>query len=348
MSKHEISSISEFLLHAGTDYRVFDMGRTIREIPSQEFLEQENGQIKPAFTRAQHGWFGIVFWDKTRSEQQYIWFVKLPTDENGFIVSACRNHFLQIIVDALGAELENADKKNGQLPENPYSFVPNQNQIADFNSKSKKVLSLGKSQYFDAAKAYIQSPMVIDWQSIALQGLSDLVAEIHSVEIYNAICRHFSQFPEQVQYQLLISMENYPLPDACVQTIVTWLNQHPEDEVKWQHGLRALSQTSDSEKVVAILNQTLQSQLSNKHNILVIISGRLWHHLATPELLLNFFEKVAEADANFDLFMGIFQDLVQLPDIREQVLSMLRTPNKSNSLSAAVGHLFSAHQRQDS
>ncbi|MDO6695640.1 DUF3549 family protein [Aliiglaciecola sp. 3_MG-2023] len=344
MSKHEISSISEFLLHAGTDYRVFDMGRTIREVPSQQFLEQENGQIKPPFTRAQHAWFGIVFWDKTRSEQQYIWFVKLPTDENGLIVSACRNHFLQIIVDALGAELENADKKNGQLPDNPYSFIPNQNQIADFNSKSRGVLSLGKSQYFEAAKAYINSPMVIDWQSIALQGLTDLVADIDAAEIHNSICRHFSHFPEQVQCQLLISMENYPLPDTCMHTILSWMNQHSEDEVKWQHGLRSLSQTADSDKVLALLTQTLESNLSKRHNILVIISGRLWHYLSTPELLLKFFEKVAEADPNFDLFLGIFQDLVQLPDLREQVLAMLRNPSKSDTLSAAVGRLFSAHK----
>ncbi|GAA6184127.1 DUF3549 family protein [Aliiglaciecola sp. NS0011-25] len=344
MSKHEISSISEFLLHAGTDYRVFDMGRTIREIPSQQFLEQENGQIKPAYARAQHAWFGIVFWDKTRSEQQYIWFVKLPTDENGLIVSACRNHFLQIIVDALGAELENADKKNGQLPDNPYSFIPNQNQIADFNSKSRGVLSLGKSQYFEAAKAYISSPMVIDWQSIALQGLADLVADIDSPEIHSNICRHFSHFPEQVQYQLLISMENYPLPDTCVLTILSWMKQHSEDEIKWQHGLRALSQTTNLNQVAATIDKVLESEMANSHNILVIISGRLWHYLNNQNQLLSFFEKVAEADPNFDLFMGIFQDLVQLPELREQVLQMLRNPNKSETLSIAVGHLFSAHK----
>lgn len=347
MSKNQISSISEFLLHAGTNYRVFDMGRTIREISSQQFLEQENAQAKPSFTRAQHAWYGIIFWDKTRSEQQYIWFVKLPIDETGLVVSACRNHFLQIIVDALGSELQDADKKNGQLPENPYSFLPNQNQLADFNSKSRKAISLGFSQYYDAAKAYIASPMVIDWQTIALQGLADIVADLDNNDIQNNISEHFHVFPVQVQYQLLISMENHPVPDSCTNCIMAWMHEHQDDAIKWQHGLRAFAQTTGKKAVSEAIELVLNSTLSDNSNLLVIISGRLWHYLDSEAIRISFFEKVAAADPSFALFRGIFQDLVQLPDIRDDVLAMLRYPNKSKQLSAAVGHLFSSHKNQD-
>ena len=34
----QINTISEFLLQAGTDYRVFDMARGIRQLESQLFL----------------------------------------------------------------------------------------------------------------------------------------------------------------------------------------------------------------------------------------------------------------------------------------------------------------------
>ena len=54
-----IDTISEFLLHAGTDYRVFDMARGIRPLDSQSFLEIENGTVPAPYPRQQHIWFGV-------------------------------------------------------------------------------------------------------------------------------------------------------------------------------------------------------------------------------------------------------------------------------------------------
>ena len=42
MSANSINSISEFLLHAGTEYHVFDLGRRLEPTDSQTFLEIEN------------------------------------------------------------------------------------------------------------------------------------------------------------------------------------------------------------------------------------------------------------------------------------------------------------------
>ena len=42
MSANGINSISEFLLHAGTEYKVFDLGRRLEPTDSQTFLEIEN------------------------------------------------------------------------------------------------------------------------------------------------------------------------------------------------------------------------------------------------------------------------------------------------------------------
>tara|TARA_Y100000814_G_scaffold293367_1_gene274622 strand:- start:1382 stop:1690 length:309 start_codon:yes stop_codon:yes gene_type:complete len=102
MDAKQINSISEFLLQAGTEYLVFDLGRRIEPLESQTFLNIENGLHIPPFPRQKHAWFGIVFWNKRASNQHYIWFIKLPIDEQGLVVTATRNHFLQIIVDALG------------------------------------------------------------------------------------------------------------------------------------------------------------------------------------------------------------------------------------------------------
>ncbi len=64
MTAQTIDTISEFMLHAGTDYRVYDMGRGIESMDSQKFIELEKNQLPAPCPRTGHAWFGIVFWNK--------------------------------------------------------------------------------------------------------------------------------------------------------------------------------------------------------------------------------------------------------------------------------------------
>ncbi len=341
MTQNQISTISEFLLHAGTDYRVFDMGRSIRPISSQCFLDWETAKAPPIHPRAGHAWIGIVFWDKSRSQHQYIWFIKLPVDEQGLLVAASRNQFLQIIVEALGTQLENAEKKNGQLPDNPYTFVPNQQQLADFNSHSRKTLGLGTSSYYAATVDYLRSPMVIDWQTLALQGFADVVANMPQDDIAQTINQHFSVFPQAVQNALLTSMENTNLSDDTMATIESWLLADKTDITRWVHGLRALCAMQSEARVIKLVSQALTFDVSDNTDCLAVISGRLWLSLLSENNLMNFMHKAAIADPTFGFFQGMFGDLVRIPSMRHAMLSLLREPEKSPQLTQAVGSLFS-------
>ncbi len=348
MSESAISTISEFLLHAGTDYRVFDMGRTIRSVSTQAFLDMENGQLQPQFPRLEHAWFGIIFWDKTRSTQHYIWFVKLPVDEQGMLVAAARNHFLQIIVDALGAGLENAESKNAQLPENPYSFIPNQNQLADFNSISRKKVALGQSQFYDLALRYIQTPLVIDWQTVPQQGLADVAANLKDKTIYHTLVDNIENYPTPAQFALLTSFENHPIDVKLVEKIVGILAKNPDDIALWQHGIRSLAQSPCKGLVRQVIKDCLSNdKLSSEHGILVVLSGRLFSHFEQQDLLKVFLDAVAKADESFALFHAVFRDLVQIPSLRVHLLASLRWTDKSDALTAAVGSLFSATENSD-
>ena len=57
-----ISTLSEFLLQAQTQYIVFDLGRGIRKIDNQTFFEWENQQTPCQFPRQDNAWFCITFW----------------------------------------------------------------------------------------------------------------------------------------------------------------------------------------------------------------------------------------------------------------------------------------------
>lgn len=336
----QIATISEFLLQAGTEYRVFDTGRTIRSISTQQFLEIENALSKPQFPRAQHAWFAIIFWNKTLSKQHYIWFVKLPIDEQGFIVAAARNHYLQIIIDALGQQLEQAPSKNAQLPDNPYSFIPNQHQLADFTSISRAHLALGQSDFYQAAKAYLKQPQSTDWQDVPVQGIADLATQINQPEIESLLLQHFSALAEPVKFALLTSFENQPLTKKTAELIKHYLLNNPNNPIIWQQGLRALSQSPTKQLVEDLLNHAVSSDLASDQNLLSVISGRLWHYLITPQMLRSFLNAVANCDTSSTLFVAIYRDLVQVPVLRLNMLEMLRWQDKSPELTRGVGKLF--------
>ena len=317
------------------------MGRAIRKVPSQTFLDMENAKIPPPYPRAGYAWIGIVFWNKQLSTQQYIWFVKLPVDEQGMLIPAARNHYLQIIVDALGNQLEQAEDKNGQLPENPYSFVPSQHQLADFNSISRRSLSLGQSGFYQEALSYINSPGELPWQAVPLQGIADVAAQCDDDAVRKVLISHFDDLAEQVKFGLLTSLENHKVDIQLAETIERWLlaNRHP---VAWQNGLRSLSQSPCKGLVERLVDTCLEDgQLSNDLPLLTVIGGRLWHYLEQPERLRAFFELIAEHDEKAPVFAAVYADLVKIPSLRPHVLAMLRWPEKSAALTTAVGKLFS-------
>lgn len=335
-----ISSISEFLLQAGTQYRIYDMGRGIRKLTSQAFLDIENGAIPHPYPQQQHAKFGIVFWNKTLSDQQYIWFIKLPVDEQGLLISATRNHFLEIIVEALGKEFEKADKKNGQLPENPYTFIPAQQQLSDFNSISKVDLKLKPSEHYSKAHSYFETNDINLWQHVPLQGLSDLVARIDEGKNTELLTERLFTQPEQVLFPLLSSMENQALPTKLAEKICHWTEKQRNAKAK-AYGLRALSQSKCTGLVQALIESTLASEHGIDTDVLVVIGGRHWLILENDTILSTYMEKLAEVNIHQPIFTAMYADLVQIPTIRPQLLAVLRKTDKSQVLTDAIGQLFS-------
>ena len=345
MSSNSINSISEFLLHAGTEYIVFDIGRGITPVPSQTFLEIENGTRVAPFPRQQHAWFGVVFWNKNASNQHYIWFIKLPIDEQGLLIAAARNHFLQIIIDALGASIADDKETASTLPDNPYSFVPTQSQLAQFNALVRLQLALPMSDSAQQALAYIKAPQVVDWQKIPLQGIADIASRLQtrslSQEIESHIIENFRLFSDTFKQTLMDMSEAIEVSEHMQQCFISELNSSQEINLA---ALRALSSAQKNDAVYKVLHDFFEANKMNRLDILSVIAARHFQQMDAP-LLLQFFESVAEVDhcEGYDgqLFIGFFSDLVQVPQLRKMVLDTLRAPSRSDRLAAAIGKLFS-------
>jgi len=333
-----VSSISEFLLQAGTQYRLYDMGRGIRKLNSQQFLELESGQHVYPYPRQQLAWLAVVFWNKNLSEQHYIWFIKLPLDEQGFIIAAHRDQFMAIIVEALGQELQHTESKQGQLPENPYTFVPPQQQLADFNAISRRDLKQKPSDFYLKAQQYLAAPQIMDWQQLALQGIADFVARLQQDNNQQLLISQWKNLPEAVRLPLLNSLENQVLSTQISEFLCEWLQQ--QDGKQQAQVLRSLSQSPAKGLVLELLQKLLAEDKQPELDLLIVIAGRHWHYLQQAELLNRFMQKLAELNQTQAVFASLYADLVQLPDLRPHILAFLRNPNKTPEQAKAVGELF--------
>lgn len=332
-----INTISEFLLQAGTDYRIFDLGRAIRPISSQDFLDIELTKIPAPYPRQQHAWFGIVFFNPTLNQSHYIWFVKLPLDEQGLLISAATNQFLQIVVEALGEQLEKTQKIKDGLPENPYTFTPPPQQLADFNSISRNILNLPLSKHYNDVINYLRNPETENWQSLPLQGIADVASTIEQKEIKTLFLQNFMQLELQVQIAFCRSFENHIIDLEIAQLLLTWYQEQPHKQDRLSNLIRGLCQATNTPLIQTLLFEVLQSPAVS-NDLLILIAARHWQQLNNKTLMKHYIDCLCQAEQG--LFIGLFSDLVQVPSLRNTMMEVLRWPDKRPELTEAIAQLF--------
>jgi hypothetical protein len=334
----QINTISEFLLQAGTDYRVFDMARGIRPLESQLFLEIESATLPAPYPRQQHAWFGILFFNKQMSHERYLWFLRLPLDEQGLVMGAARQQFLQIVVEALGQTLDKQNNPDNQLPENPFTFVPNQQQLADFNSICRVELDIPLSNHLAAVEQYLSQPELHDWRSLPLQGIADFAASLPQDTLKQLMLKQFLILDPDMQYALCASLENHPIDDDISTLLISWYQQNIEDERRLHSVLRGLCQSQAKAAVNSMISSVLHSANGQTSAVLMLIAARHWQYMKGATILTLYVELLATCEG--ESFIGLYCDLVQIPEIREAMLEVLRWPEKSPQLSQAIGQLF--------
>lgn len=329
MSEPTINSICEFLHAAGSQFKIIDMGRGFRVLPEQTFLDIEYQRQAVPFPRQQHMWLGCIFWNPNLSEQQFIWFLKLPLDERGLLNQASRNVFLEKVVEALGADLGLSDEKNGELGNNPYTFTPSQNQLAYFSALAKVQLGLPASD-LSQALAYLAKPQNIDWQTLSVQSIAELTIRHASPEVYPLLSKHLEYLHGPVLKMLFEGLENCvihkPLSVTIAQQLQGFIADYAACTDQVHLCIRALAQAS-TELQTKYLKQLLQLP-SLQVDTLILLSARWMHALAADPTDLDMF-LVHLAQCDDEVFIGLYQDLVQLPTVRPILLSLVHQQSAS-------------------
>jgi len=337
---------------------VFDLGRGLRRIDNQQFFDWEN-QIAPcAYPRQNHAWFCISFWQSgentapTTKTETYIWYIKLPLDENGLLIQASRNQFLEIVITALGAELQHTHNENAQLPENPFIFEPSQQQLADCNAHIRKALN-HTSRDYSKVSHYMQAPSVQDWQGLSVQDIADYVCASEGKDdckIQATLAQNLSQLPRAVLNCVLASLEAVYV-NTCLSQAIVEFHACQEDPALAALCLRAMSlvpninmlerNSNDQHAIsIAYIKQLINNPSSLDIETSVVIAGRYWPIFEDESTLLSYMHKIAELDDSYALFIAIYSDLVKVPLCRASMLALLRNTNRSDLVSEGIGKLF--------
>jgi hypothetical protein len=262
------------------------------------------------------------------------------------------------------------EQQEALLKNNPYLFTPAQYKLATLNSKIKFELKQAPSEYLQPFLNYLTGENGWDnWQVVGVQGITDFSARINE---YSGDKKSYSQLlinalphlPDEVLFPLCGALENEALTVELIDTLLILLqksllkNNFPEksevltktnDEEKkqkthhaliqiQQHLLRSLASSCQHKHV----EQFIISLLAQKNiapELLITLSGRCWTALSNPKQLIPYFEHLISCE-DPALFKSIFKDLVAIPVLRPIVFECMRSPDRSDSLSQAIGQLF--------
>ncbi|MGR6501615.1 DUF3549 family protein [Shewanella sp. Koi 1] len=332
----EITTLSQFLTTAKTQFQVYELGRRVQHIDMLAFHQIESLVTPYPYPIQGHAQFAIVFWNE--SQQHFIWFLKLPLDEQGLLSPAPRSQFIEMVLTALGQDPTQplTDEQQDRLANNPFSFKPSQEKLAVFNALVRKQLGLSASIQYEFAVQYLSGQIApSEWQHIGLQGLSDVCVRLGELDHEQQLLASFDNSAIEVQIALCQCLEHLHLTEGLANKLYAKFVAAPPEFKAYY--LRALaSHTELSQQALAHLQQTERLEA----NELISIAGRNWTVLKQELSRSIYLEALARQPQAF--FNQIFADIVAIPSLRNHLLGELRNPNRSVQLSQAIGGLFKA------
>jgi len=326
-------------------YQPYDIGRGVTPLDLELFRQFETGATPYPLPLQQHAWIGLLGWNPDNHDEHFIWFLKFPLDELGILNQAARDDFLAQLIEAFEAAHGSDKPVNTSMDESPYGIRPREETMALFHARALQQLGLPPSRHFNHAHSYFSGSKGFEqWAFIGLQGIADLAARLDEGDNSSLIANAIPQLPAEPFIALCSALESSH-PDASIATAVaTRLREQMQSRecntALLAAGVRGLATATDSELRSALLEELLDSDYRGDIELLAAITGRCWSDLKEPELARKFLEALAVNSAGEDGFNAIVADLLFIPGMRDPILQVIRNPERSEALSAAIGKLF--------
>ena len=341
-----MNTLTDFLEQSQCQCRIYDLGRKVTKISNSDFKKIEHNEQPYSYPIQQHAFIAITFWQAGKQQQaHFIWFLKMPLDEQGLLKITAQTSFLKMVVDAMGNDLTANISKELQesLASNPFIFKPSAEKLAIFNAAINSSFIRPASSFYPAALNYFSGTTSWnEWPVLGIQGIADLAARLTYDNNQQNLINALPHLPQQPLQSLALCLENQQQISTELATAIAkqadleLQNNHQDNAILL---LRALASAPAVGISKALLEKQFSSKLIYNEHWYVGIAGRLWNLLEDETLLNRFFEALANHHAA--LFPQLFIDLVAIPSLREKVLKQLRLSARSPALSAAIGVLFS-------
>lgn len=337
-------TLSALFQQAGTELKVYDMGRRIRALGNDEFLRIEQMQTPYPSPYLQHAWIALLLLNPRDRKQNAVWFLKLPLDEQGYMVGAVRD-------DLLGRLLSNVEQSVAGIPqedalkENPFSFKPSDQKMAVFHALAARQAGEPASAHYEAVQAYLQSKSLGDqWEHLALQGLADLVVRLDQSGNEQLLAQRLAQLPQGLETHILGLLEHAQysteLQSQLIRQLQGALSDAKCDAIRIALILRGLSPTPLNAEISASLVALFKQPAGANAEVLSAIATRCENWLMEPALLHQFLEALARGEAGQVGFSRILADLMFLPVHRVLIMRALRQHSISEELKSATETMF--------
>jgi len=335
----QVNGIIDFLNQAGTKFKIFDMGRRIEEIDESSFLSFEQGETPYPLPLQQQAWLGFLVWTEDKKSELVIWFLRFPLDAAGKLTSGIRDDFVLRLINKEGDESPQQDESN------PYGFKPKQEHMASFHAKAAKLLKQPASSYYEHTKDYFAGKPGFDqWSFVGFQGIADIATRLDEENNAALIATAIEQIPAQPFEALAQCLEHETIDSNISQAIINVISKELDNEKPDANfislGIRALSHSADQSLLEQTLNKVLSTETGSHPEVLASVSGRCWLTLKNQETINLFLEALANCSEGQEFFNLVIVDLINIPGMQESILKAVKSPDRSELLSKAIGELF--------
>jgi hypothetical protein len=321
-----IHSLHDFFVRSGAEVWLYHLGRRVEPCSLETLAAFERGEAPwPAPWQGQAR-LGLVF-RLGDVRDPLIWFLALPLDEQGQLVAAPRDAFVQRLLETLGRSVASVGREGGEavenlMKDNPLAFTPTLPFQAVLHARASLDLGQPASQHLEPVEAYLSGQQALDWQALGLQGLADFVVRM-DVEQRRQLAARLPALPGEVLTSLCYCLEHVAIDDALASALRARgeADAAAGDVEAFCACVRAMG-GAEAAAAGAWFDALLADPDACGPDLLAAMAGRGWHHLEDARRLPRFLTRLAEC-RNAD-FMSVARDLALVPRLRLPVLMALR------------------------
>ncbi|GMG87371.1 DUF3549 family protein [Biformimicrobium ophioploci] len=334
------TTLFELLDQAGLRQRWFDLGRRLQPVPRKVVESFEAGDAPWPHPYLQQAWLGLLLWFDEDKQTPIVWFLRLPLDEQGKLRLSERDAFLRRLLQSL-ADAGDQDPAAGlqrALDGSEVIYTPAEDRRAVFHARAALALAQKPGPHFGATMDYLRSEGKAGWQNLAMQGIADV--SVRWQEQQELLEQQLELIEGPVFIALCQCLESEAIPHQLCERIIRRARaERATSEPNFgliAAAVRGVSNSAASGMRRDFLIDLLGSEAGANVEVLAALASRCCTDFEDDRLAALWLSKAAEHldQSGFNLLLS---DLMYLPEVRNRLLQVIRSPDRDEVIAAKFG-----------